>query len=98
MLTLLRQQGYDILIRGLQAFISRIEQVDGPYKSIVAVNPNAISAAEALDAERANGSVKGPLHGMPILVKNSIATSDLPNTGESPAPMPVVALIMSTMY
>jgi amidase len=40
------------------------------------VNPNAIAIATALDIERRNGHVRGPLHGIPILVKDNIATND----------------------
>lgn len=44
------------------------------------LNPDALSIAAQLDAERSNGTVRGPLHGIPILIKNNIATADLMNT------------------
>jgi len=40
------------------------------------VNPDLFDIAEALDLERANGHVRGPLHGIPFLVKDNIATKD----------------------
>lgn len=48
------------------------------------LNPDASSIAATLDAERANGTVRGPLHGIPILIKNNIATADaMDNTAGS---------------
>ena len=43
------------------------------------LNPDALPIAATLDAERANGTVKGPLHDIPILIKNNIATTDKMN-------------------
>ena len=43
------------------------------------INPDAISIAAGLDAERANGTTRGPLHGVPIIIKNNIATDDKMN-------------------
>src|SRR4051812_35906963 len=55
-----------------QAYIERIEAIDqdGPtLRSVLEVNPDALRIAEQLDQERASGRVRGPLHGVPILVK-----------------------------
>ena len=46
---------------------------------VTEINPDAVSIAAELDAERANGTVRGPLHGVPILIKNNIATNDKMN-------------------
>ena len=44
--------------------------------AVIETNPNAISIAVQRDRERRNGQVRGPLHGIPILVKDNIATAD----------------------
>ncbi len=70
----------------VQAYIERIESLDtsGPMlNSVRFVNPNAIAVAEELDQERANGIVRGPLHGVPILLKDNIDTYDMPTTAGS---------------
>jgi amidase len=48
------------------------------------LNPDALSIAATLDAERANGTIKGHLHGIPILIKNNIATTDKMNNMADP--------------
>ena len=60
-------------------YLSRIEALDwnGPrVNSIIEVNPDAEAIAMALDRERAGGHVRGPLHGIPIVLKDCIATDD----------------------
>jgi amidase len=60
-------------------YLARIEALDrrGPeLRSVLEVNPDALSIAESLDAERKAGKVRGPLHGIPILVKDNIGTAD----------------------
>jgi amidase len=57
----------------------RIEELDraGPHlNSIIELNPDALAIARELDAERAAGRVRGPLHGLPVLLKDNIATGD----------------------
>jgi len=64
--------------------IAKIDQAGAKFRSVLAVNPQALQAARALDAERRSGSVRGPLHGMPLLIKDNIATLDpLPTTAGS---------------
>lgn len=46
---------------------------------VTEINPDALTIAKQLDAERANGTTRGPLHGIPILIKNNIATKDKMN-------------------
>src|SRR4051794_31905890 len=63
----------------VRAYIARIDALDrgGPQlHAVIAVNPNAIADARALDAERRRGHLRGPLHGIPILVKDNIETVD----------------------
>lgn len=45
-------------------------------RAILEVNPEALTIAERLDTERANGQLRGPLHGLPVIVKGNIATAD----------------------
>jgi amidase len=57
-------------------YIRRIQQLNPLLNSVIELNPNAIAIATQLDAERRRGSVRGPLHGIPLLVKDNIATDD----------------------
>src|SRR5439155_475407 len=62
-----------------RAYIRRIESKDfsGPtLNSVIQLNPDAEAIAAALDDERQAGHVRGPLHGIPILVKDNVATAD----------------------
>ena len=59
-----------------EAYLERIERIDPDLRSIVEVNPDARSIASDLDAERAAGSIRGPLHGIPIVLKENIDTAD----------------------
>jgi len=67
----------------VQAYLERIAAFDqrGPkLNSIITLNPSALKEAEALDRERAAKGARGPLHGIPIIVKDNYSTSDLPTT------------------
>lgn len=59
-----------------QKYLSRIEQVDPALKSVIELNPDAPEIARKLDEERKNGKVRGPLHGIPVLIKDNIDTGD----------------------
>ena len=62
-----------------ELYLGRIESLDrrGPtLRSIIEVNPDLLEIAEELDRERAAGNVRGPLHGVPILLKDNVATAD----------------------
>nr|WP_232792828.1 amidase [Caulobacter hibisci] len=56
--------------------LERIEALDPRLNAVLAVNPDARKIARALDAERKAGKVRGPLHGLPILIKDNIDTRD----------------------
>ena len=68
----------------VRAYVSRIHRFDqGPdgLHAVLALNPDAERAAAQLDSERAAGHVRGPLHGIPLLLKDNIESKDpLPTT------------------
>lgn len=75
------QQGYKdgtYTVKGVvEAYLKRIEEIDrsGPtLNSIIQINPDAIKNAEQLDLGMAQGNIRGPLHGIPILLKDNIDT------------------------
>ncbi|MGA9397651.1 MAG: amidase [Anaerolineaceae bacterium] len=60
-------------------YLDRIEKIDrsGPsINAVIEINPDALSIAEKLDQERAAGKIRGPLHGIPILLKDNLDTHD----------------------
>jgi len=59
-----------------QGYIRRIQSLNPLIHSVIELNPNAMAIATQLDAERRRGHVRGPLHGIPLLVKDNIATDD----------------------
>jgi Asp-tRNA(Asn)/Glu-tRNA(Gln) amidotransferase A subunit family amidase len=68
----------------VEAYLARIAAYDqhGPaINALVTVNPHSLEIADALDAERRAGSVRGPLHGIPLLVKDNFDTLDMPTSG-----------------
>jgi amidase len=65
--------------RLVDLYLARIEQIDrgGPLlRSVIEVNPDAASIADALDKERASKGPRGPLHGVPVLIKDNVDTAD----------------------
>lgn len=60
-------------------YLNRIENIDkkGPkINSIIELNPDALNIAKRMDRERKSGKIRGPLHGIPILIKDNIDTAD----------------------
>ena len=70
----------------VDAYLARIAAYDqrGPaLNAMIRLNPNARADARRLDEERRQGRVRGPLHGIPIILKDNFDTSDLPTSGGS---------------
>ncbi len=62
-----------------EMYLKQIENIDknGPaLNSVIEINPDALSIADALDQERKDGKVRGPMHGIPVLIKDNIDTGD----------------------
>lgn len=66
-----------------QRYLERVEEIDrrGPaLNAVIELNPDALAIAAALDEERRAGRVRGPLHGIPVMLKDNIDTSDAMTT------------------
>jgi amidase len=62
-------------------YLIRIALYNSKLNGIITVNHNALREAEVRDHERAQGKVRGPLHGIPIALKDNVQTTDMPTTG-----------------
>lgn len=65
----------------VEQYLMRIGMYEDRINATLAVNPNALAEAEQLDRERAQGRLRGPLHGIPVALKDNIHTTDMPTTG-----------------
>jgi amidase len=66
-----------------EKYLARIEEIDkqGPaLNSVIEINPDALAIADALDKERKQQHVRGPMHGIPVLIKDNIDTADRMHT------------------
>jgi len=67
----------------VEMYLKRIHEIDknGPkLNAVIELNPDALKIADAMDKERKSGKVRGPMHGIPILIKDNINTGDKMHT------------------
>jgi amidase len=65
----------------VEAYLLRIATYEERVNATIAVNDHALAEADRLDRERAEGRVRGPLHGIPVALKDNVHTMDMPTTG-----------------
>ena len=87
------QSGQDSARSLVDKYLNRIAELDPHLRSIIELNPEASAIAQLRDEERRQGKARGPLHGIPVLIKDNIDTADQMKTTagslalmETPAP------------
>jgi len=65
----------------VRQYLARIGTYEDKLHAAITVNPHVLAEAEARDRERARGRIRGPLHGIPIALKDNIQTTDMPTSG-----------------
>jgi amidase len=65
----------------VQLYLDRIKAYEGLLNAFIALNPDALRIANERDRERRRGDVRGPLHGIPIVLKDNVHTTDMRTTG-----------------
>jgi amidase len=69
--------------RLVEEYLQRIALYNDKFNAVITVNPKALEEADRLDAEHKAGKIRGPLHGIPVALKDNILTTDLRTTGGS---------------
>src|SRR5215472_9950485 len=72
-----RTTSHDIVVQ----YLTRIAMYEDKLHAVIAVNPRALAIADSLDRLRAQGRILGPMHGIPVALKDNIHTTDMPTTG-----------------
>jgi amidase len=72
-------------------YLDRIQELNPALGAVIAVCPDALAQAAASDAALASGEPRGPLEGIPVLVKDNVQVTGLPTTAGSPALLPALA-------
>jgi amidase len=62
-------------------YLTRIAMYEDQLHAVITVNPSALKLADERDRERAQGRVRGPLHGIPVALKDNVHTTEMPTTG-----------------
>jgi amidase len=65
----------------VEEYLQRIALYNGKFNAVITVNPKALAEADRLDQEYKAGKIRGPLHGIPIALKDNILTTDIRTTG-----------------
>ena len=65
----------------VEAYLQRIGLYEHRLNAVISVNTNALAEADRLDRERVEGRVRGPLHGIPVALKDNVHTTDVPTSG-----------------
>ena len=69
----------------VKGYLSRVEKLDNQVNSVLALNPNILNEAQAVDRQIANKQALGPLAGIPVLLKDNIESDEMPTTAGSMA-------------
>jgi amidase len=75
------EQGRTMSREIVHQYLTRIALYEDQLNAIITVNPRALNEADERDRERAQGKIRGPLHGIPVALKDNIHTTDMATTG-----------------